>query len=193
LEKTKYFQRLKKIKKNMPIYLKLTTAESLMFTWNGFWNDEKVKEKDRSKLLSKIAIGKMQPFYKELEIDKVMIGQFTIITPKYSFKINHLNIIHSENFSSTLDKNVLTINGALLAKVSLKEDAIEHLQENIKIAHISQVSVWRPISHSQKNFYTFTKTGVWKTDLKIEQEILSGKHYPERSIVIEISKTKIKM
>jgi hypothetical protein len=29
----------------MPTYLKLTTAESLMFTWNGFWNDEKVKEK----------------------------------------------------------------------------------------------------------------------------------------------------
>lgn len=177
----------------MPTFLKITFTTDQKFIWNGTLNDEEVKEKDKKKILSKISNGILKPFSKDLLIDDVMLGGLTIITPKYSIKIFHSNIEHADLFSAKLEENELTVSGAILAKLSLKEDAIQDLKANLNIASISEFSIWNPESQSKKNFYRFTKTGVWKNDNKIEQEMFSGKEHPDRKLNIEISFSKIKM
>ena len=177
----------------MPTFFKISFPERQSFIWNETYNSEKVSTKEKAKLLSKIAIGNLKPMSKELVIDDVMVGAFTNRTPKYGIFVNHISVEDASHFNASLINNQLLIEGSLVVKVTLKEDALAELKANLSITHISEFSIWNPEEPTVKNFYKFTKTGDWKEDTRVEQEIFNGKEISDRKLLIEISSTKFKI
>ena len=108
----------------MPTYLKISFSENQSFVWNETYNNEKVKGKEKTKLLSKISIGNLNPMTKQLAINEVMVGAFTIRIPKYGIVVNHVNVENAAHFNASINNNELLVNGVLVVKVSLKDDAL---------------------------------------------------------------------
>lgn len=177
----------------MPTFLKISFSECQSFFWNETYNGEKVSAKEKTKLLSKIAIGKLSPMTKELVIDDVMVGAFTIRTPRYTIIVNHVSIENATHFSASINNNQLLVEGFLVVKLTLKDDALADLKANLSKVHISEFSIWKPEDPTVKNFYKFTKTGDWKDDARIEQEIFEGKEILGRKLLIEVSSSKFKI
>ena len=177
----------------MPTFLKISFSECQSFIWNDTYNGEKVSAKEKTKLLSKIAIGKLNPMTKELVIDDVMVGAFTIRTPRYTIVVNHVNVENADHFSASINNNQFLVEGFLVVKVTLKDDALADLKANLSKVHISEFSIWNPEEPTVKNFYKFTKTGDWKDDARKEQEIFEGKEVPARKLLIEVSSSKFKI
>jgi hypothetical protein len=128
----------------MPTFLKISFSENQSFVWNETYNSEKVNAKEKTKLLSKISIGNLKPMTKQLAINDVMVGAFTIITPKYSIVVNHVNVENSDHFRALINNNQLLVNGLLVVKVTLKEGALAELKDNLDRIHISEFSIFNP-------------------------------------------------
>ena len=119
-----------------------------------------------------------------------MVGTFTIRTPKYTIVVNHVNVENAAHFNASINNDELLVDGVLVVKVMLKDDALAELKAHLDKIHISEFSIWHPDGPTEKNFYKFTKTGNWKEDTRIEEEILKGKEIPNRKLLIEISTSK---
>jgi hypothetical protein len=169
-------------------YLTISFLNEHSYTWTGILNNEEVKNKEKS--ISKIK-GTINSISKELLIGEIMLGQLVLIMPRYDIKINYNDIIKTDGLLIDIQNDKLNISGTVIAKVSLKPDALAMLKEKTINAYIANVNIWRPEDDMTRNSYRYAVYGDWKSIMK-HQELILANGVDENSFKITISDKKPK-
>ncbi len=149
-------------------FLTINFIKEHTYTWSGTINNEKVKNK--AKAISKIA-GSITEVSKELLINEAMLGQLVLLMPIYDLKITFADIIKVESLFINISGEELKISGKLIAKKSLKPEALAILKEKTNNTFIESISIWLPERDMVRNGYRFDICSDWDSSVKHRNSI----------------------
>jgi hypothetical protein len=100
-----------------------------------------------------------------------MLGQLVLLMPIYDLKITFADIIKVENLYINISGEELKISSKLIAKKSLKPEALAILKEKTNNTFIESISIWLPQSDMVRNGYRFDICSDWDSSVKHRNSI----------------------